>query len=109
MKNLINRWKNKNKDLDKVENHLQRNFIPIIPSQDFVAGLRNNLLIQFPQEVEEIVAEQRTKLQTGLVVTGGIFGGILIVLSGVRGFVSLLGVFILLINWFRNHQKLQRV
>jgi hypothetical protein len=108
MKRLFLRWRDRNHNLDEVENLLRSNLVPVIPSQEFVAGLRKNLLFQFPQEVEEMVNQQRTKLQTLLVITGGVFGGALIVLSGVRGVISLMSVFVLLISWLRNHQKFQQ-
>jgi len=104
---LFERWtkKKSNEDLSGVENLLRQNLVPVIPSQEFVAGLRLNLLNQIPQDVEVAISKQKRNIQTGLVVTGGILGGILLILSGVRGIVSLVGMVALIINWIRQYTQ----
>ena len=100
-------WRKKENDTDLLglENLLQRNLVPVVPTQEFVAGLRKSLLNQIPQEVELTLTTQKRKLQTGLVITGGILGGVLVILSGVRGIISFVGIFALLINWFRQYSQ----
>jgi hypothetical protein len=102
---FFERWKKNESDLKSIENLLQRNLVPVVPAQEFVAGLRQNILNQIPNEIEVAISAQKKNLQTGLVVTGGILGGILIVLSGLRGLISLVGMATLLINWFRQYSQ----
>jgi len=102
---LFEIWRKKDTGLLGVENLLQRNLVPVVPTQDFVAGLRKSLMNQIPQEVEHTLTTQRRKLQTGFVIIGGILGSVLVILSGVRGIISFIGIFALLINWLRQYSQ----
>ena len=94
-------WRKKTEvdaDLQILELKLQNALFPISPRVDFIDGLRRNLLQQF-SEVELATSKQNQNLQTGLLITGGILGSIFMVVAGVRGLVSLIGVIGLLISW----------
>ena len=96
-------WRKKTEvdaDLQISETKLQHALLPVTPRVDFVQGLRRNLLQQFP-EVELPPSKQNQNLQTGLLIAGGILGSVFMVVAGVRGLVSLVGVLGLLINWLR--------
>jgi hypothetical protein len=48
---------------------------------------------------------QNQKLKNGLLVTGGIFGAMIMVLTGVRGVVSIVGIIGLLISFIRQNAQ----
>ena len=50
-------------------------------------------------------APQDKTLPTGLLVTGGVLGGVVVVLAGIRGLVSLLGVASLLVNLLKQETQ----
>jgi hypothetical protein len=92
-------WKKTEVDqeLQILEERLQETLVPVAPRAEFVEGLRRNLLLQLAG-VELTPAAQNQNLQTGLLITGGILGGIFVVLAGIRGIVSLIGMAGLLIS-----------
>ncbi|HBY07792.1 MAG TPA: hypothetical protein DEH22_08420 [Chloroflexi bacterium] len=102
---FLNWWKNTELDDDllSLENILGRSLISVVPRQEFIEDLRHGLMNQIPEEVELAISNQKKNIQTGLIVTGGILGGVMIILSGLRGIVSLVGVTALLINWIRQN------
>ena len=89
-----------------LEAKLLANMIFIPPRPDFVAGLRQSIMRQIPEEVELAISTQKKRVQTGLLVAGGIFGGFLMLVSGIRGLVSLVGAMTLLVNWIRQNPSL---
>lgn len=101
------KWWKKNEideELQGLESKLQRILVPVVPRSEFVGGLRKRLLKQVP-EIELTVQPQNQALQTGLLITGGIVGGIFVVLTGVRGLVSLVGVIGLLVSWLKQNSQ----
>ena len=92
-------------DLQRLETELSEILIHIEPEPQFVLALRQNLLKQLPN-VELIPSPpQHQALQTGLLVAGGILGSVFVLLTGVRGFISLIGIVGLIISWFKQNSR----
>jgi hypothetical protein len=102
----LNWWKKTeaDKDLQDLEMRLQGALVPVAPRAEFVEGLRKNLLVQF-SGVELTRPEQNQRLQTGLLVAGGVVGSVFVVLAGVRGIVSLVGVVGLVVSLFKQNSQ----
>jgi hypothetical protein len=100
-------WKKTEEDQELIdlEMRLQETLVPVAPRAEFVEGLRRNLLIQFSGIELLAPADQNNNLQTGLLITGGILGGIFVVLAGVRGIVSLIGIVGLLISLLKQETQ----
>jgi len=101
-------WRNHDdldENLQRVETELQDTFTPIEPHPKFVMSLRQNLLKQYPSVALTPSPPQHQILQTGLLVTGGILGSFLMVLTGVRGLISIIGVLGLLVSWLRQNSQ----
>ena len=103
---LLTWWKSTELDegLQSLEAELQEALVPVEPCPRFVSGLRQNLMRQV-ENIDLSAPPQNQALQTGLLVTGGILGSIVVVLAGIRSVVSLLGVAGLLINWVRQNSQ----
>ena len=92
-------------DLQRLETELSEKLIQIEPEAQFVIKLRQILLKQLPN-VELIPSPpQHQALQTGLLVAGGILGSVFVLLTGVRGFISLIGIVGLIISWFKQNSR----
>ena len=94
------KWWNKNEnteDFQDLELKLQTYLVPVTPRPDFVDGLRKNLLKQVP-EISFVIGPQEQKLQTGVLIAGGVLGATAMFLTGIRGAVSIVGVIGLLIS-----------
>jgi hypothetical protein len=93
----------------RMESLLQETLTPVEPRAEFVTDLRQNLLDRFPHHRTVTLAapEKPDKLQTVVLVTGGIMGSILLVASGIRGIISLVAAVLLFISWLRQNTQQQ--
>ncbi len=101
------KWWKKNEigeEFRGLELKLQTTLIPVAPRPEFVEALRKRLLKQV-SEIDLILEPQSQKLQTGLLITGGVLGAIAMVLTGVRGVVSIAGVIGLLISIIKQNSQ----
>lgn len=74
------------KDLLRIENRLKDVFSPVTPRADFVAELQNKL-------DQEMVARMKTKkVQTSLLVAGGIVSLAVMVITIIRSLTALPGI-----------------
>ncbi len=106
MMKWINWWK-KNVGDDEflnLELKLQSSLTPVGLRTEFVDGLRKNLLKQMPK-IDLSVEYQSPKLQTGLLITGGALGALAMVLTGVRGLISVIGVVGLFVSMIKHHSQ----
>ncbi len=103
---IIKWWKKNetNEDFQGLELKLQTTLIPVIPRPEFIAGLRKSLLKQVP-EINLTLEPQSQKLQTGLLITGGVLGAMAMVLTGIRGLVSVVGVIGLLLSIIKQYSQ----
>ncbi len=89
----------------RIETLLQETLTPVDPRPEFVTGLRQNLLDRFPRRNAVTVAEpeETSKFQTAVLVTSGILGSVLLVMSGIRGIISLIAAILLFVSWLRQN------
>jgi len=92
-------------DLQRVETELSEKLIQIEPETQFVIALRQNLLKQLPNVELTPSPPQHQVLQTGLLVAGGILGSVFVLLTGVRGFISFIGIVGLVISWIKQNSR----
>ena len=106
MMKWFDRWKKVEMDaeIQDLEFKLERALSPVVPRPEFVAGLRRNLMRQAP-EIDLVPVTQNQKLQTGILITGGVLGAFAMVLTGVRGVVSIVGIIGLLISIIRQNSQ----
>jgi len=94
-----------NDDLQQFEADLQQTLIPVKPRPQFVKTLKQSLLNQFTNLDLQPEHPQHQTLKTGLLVSGGIIGSLFVVLTGIRGFVSVIGFIGLLISWYKENSQ----
>jgi hypothetical protein len=87
------------------EDALDEKLKPIQVRKQFVLDLRNSLLRQMPRLEQSRIQPQHKKLRTGLLISGWILGSVLIVTTGVRGFLSIIGVAGLIISWMKQNSQ----
>ena len=92
-------------DLEMFEIKLQHILIPVKPDTKYVHSLRRKLNQRYKELELQPGQPKYTLLQTGLLLSGGIIGSLFVVLTGVRGFISVIGLVGLLINWFKRYSQ----
>ncbi len=92
-------------DLKSLETELSEKLLQIEPDPHYVISLRQKLLKQFPNVELAPLPPQHRALQTGLLVTGGILGSAFVLMTGVRGIVSLIGIVGLIISWIKQNSR----
>ena len=106
MMKWFDRWKNvgMGAEIQSLERELEEAFLSVRPRSEFVVNLRRNLLSQ-NFETNLAPTSNNQNLQTGILVTGGLLSAFLMVLTGVRGMVSILGVIGLLISVIKENAQ----
>jgi len=106
MMKWFDRWKNVEVDaeIQSFERELEDAFLPVKPRPEFIVNLRRNLMRQ-NFEMDLVPTSKNLNLQTGILITGGFLSAFLIVLTGLRGMVSIIGVIGLLISVFRESNQ----
>jgi hypothetical protein len=106
MMKWFDRWKKVETDakIKSLERELENALVPVKPRPEFVTGLRRNLLRQ-NFEIDLVPKSENKNLQSGILITGGILSALLMVVTGVRGMVSVIGVIGLLISIFREDSQ----
>lgn len=89
-----------NDELSILEARLDELLQPVEPRKEFVDSLRNKLV---GKPAPKFFGLEISKPEAGLVVVGGIFSGILLLVSGVRAILMIAGMFGL-IKEFNNKQ-----
>ena len=104
---LLTWWKHTELDeeLQSLQNELQDKLTPMEPRTQFVSDLRLRLMDQFTTPDVDPQMSQQQALQTGLLVTGGILGSLIVVLAGIRSLVSFIGLVGLFISWIRQNPR----
>jgi hypothetical protein len=100
----FDRWKKIELDdkLQEFELKLDYTLSSVEPRPEFVAELRKNLM-QPNFEIDLVPESQNQRLQTGILLTGGILSVVFMVLAGVRGVISVIGTIGLLISFVRQN------
>ncbi len=93
----------------RMEALLEETLTPVAPRPEFAAELRQNLVARFPRRNTVTLAEpeQSGKLQAAVVVASGILGSLLLIMSGIRGIISLAAAILLLVSWLRQNTQHQ--
>ncbi len=96
---------NLGQELKFLETQLAATFQQVLPRPEFVSDLRSRLATR---EIQPVSALLPQKVSNGLLVAGGILGGLLMIITGIRGLISLVGVVGLVFQFFtRNTQRRQ--
>lgn len=92
-------------DLKILETQLAATFQRVTPRLEFVNDLRSRLAAR---EIQPVSALLPKKVSSGLLVAGGILGSLLMIITGIRGLISLVGVVGLVLQFFnRDAQRRQ--
>ena len=75
-------------NLQELESNLREILRPVVPSQDFVADLKKRLL-RYPRWKIALPA----MLKSIMLVSAGLISGLIILVSGMRAIVTILGTF----------------
>ncbi|MBM3145744.1 MAG: hypothetical protein FJ010_12410 [Chloroflexi bacterium] len=67
-------------------------FRPVAPRQEFTADLRSRLMAYRPRSTQEIVVRSRQAAPRGWLLAGGVVGGLLMLIVGIRGLLSIVGL-----------------
>lgn len=92
-------------DLQMFEIKLQHILIPVKPNTKYVHSLRQNLKQTYKELELQSDQPKHTILHTGLLLSGGIIGSFFVVLTGLRGIISVIGLVGLLINRYRSYTQ----
>jgi len=92
-------------DLLLIESKLQNILSPVEPRPQFVKGLRKRLSLQRLNEDLVITSGHQQVVQTGILITSGIMGSLLMFISGIRGLVSVICFVGLLISWLKQNSQ----
>lgn len=87
-------------DLAAVEARLAKSLTPVQPRPAYVQSLRARLMSEFGREQTEmqITSSLEERVPRGWLVAGGVMGGAVMLVLGVRGLLSLIGVLGLLLH-----------
>ena len=95
--------KEHDENLQMFEIKLQHILVPVKPNTKYVHSLRRNLNQRY-KELELQPGQRKHKvLQTGLLLSGGIIGSLFVVLTGLRGLISVIGLVGLLMNRYKSY------
>ena len=82
-------------DINRLEDRLGVVLQEINPNAEFRQRLSEQLM---RREIPPYIEQNRDRLKKTLLITGGVIGSLLIVVTGLRTFVSILGLFKLVAN-----------
>jgi len=89
---IILPWKNKKitleKDLRIIEKRLSSTLKPVDPHPKFVRNLRYKIVGKHQQKILGLPAE---KVRKGLLVAGGVISFTVVIISGIRAIITILG------------------
>lgn len=95
----------RDEELIKFEAELDETLRPVAARKQFILDLRKSLLKQMPNHVPIQINTQHKALRSSLLVTGWILGSVLVITTGIRGFLSILGVAGLIISWYKQNSR----
>lgn len=75
-------------NLQELESNLREILQPVVPTQDFVADLKKRLL-RYPRWKIALPG----MLKSIMLVSAGLFSGVIILVTGIRAIVTILGTF----------------
>ena len=100
--NFLQRRKKKKANLELLESLLDATLTPIEPRSDFVHNLRRQLMVS---DLQDQIIRPTVTVPRGLLVAGGILGSFLVLLTSIRGMMSLISVISLLVQQARRSSE----
>lgn len=97
--------KEHDEDLQMFEIKLQHILTPVNPNTKYVKSLRRSLHQKYKELELQPNQPKHTALQTGLLLSGGIIGSFFVLLTGLRGLISVIGLVGLLINRHKRYSQ----
>jgi len=103
-------FKKNNKEIDQelkmLENKMREYLHPVPPRTEFVSTLYQRLMTTDILATQGLISGNASK---HLLVAGGIIGSILIVITSIRGLISLLGMLGLGVQYLQRNGRRQQV
>lgn len=93
-------------DLKMLENKMLEYLQPVPPRKEFVSSLYQRIMALDMPETQGLLGGYASKR---LLVAGGIIGSILIVITSIRGLISLLGMLGLVVQYIQRNGRRQQV
>lgn len=93
-------------DLKFLESKMQEYLHPVPPRNEFVSSLYQRLMASDIPEAQEII---NGNVSRQLLVAGGIVGSILILITSIRGLISLLGMLGFVVQYIQRNTRRQQV
>lgn len=93
-------------DLERLENKLREYLHPVPPRKEFVSNLYQRLMASDMPVAQGLFGKTASK---HLLVAGGIIGSILIVITSIRGLISLLGMLGLVVHFLQRNGRRQQI
>ncbi len=95
-------------DLEQIESRLAAAMQPVSPRAEFVSDLRARLLKSAPNRASasQLNKPDRNTLPRGWLVAGGVAGGAVMLIIGLRGLLSIAGLIGLLLQRRQNEEPL---
>jgi len=97
---------NRDEDLKLLESQLTAVLQPLDPRPEFVKSLRFQLATR---EIQVAPALLPRKVSNGLLVAGGVVGSILMLITSIRGLISLVSVIGLVFQRFNRNPQNQQI
>jgi len=97
--------KKQNQELEQMEEKLDAVLCPIEPRREFVDDLRERLMARFAVEVTDSAGEAEREGSNGWLLAGGVVGTVLMLITSIRGLLSIAGLIGLLIHYLNQQQK----
>ena len=97
--------KKQNQELERMEEKLDAVLCPIEPRREFVDDLRERLMARFAVEVTDSAGEAAREGSNRWLLAGGVVGTVLMLITSIRGLLSIAGLIGLLIHYFNQEHK----
>jgi hypothetical protein len=90
MRFLSKKRPNQNDDLRKLEKQLMTNLQPVFPRAEFVRELGAKLADKEIITTPKLLISK--KVSNGLLVAGGVVGSLIMIITSIRGLISIIGI-----------------
>lgn len=105
MKMKLFKRKKQRQELEEIEEKLDAVLCPVEPRQEFVGDLRERLMSRFAVEVADSAEDAERESSTGWLLAGGVIGTVLMLITSIRGLLSIAGLVGLLIQYFNQRKQ----
>jgi hypothetical protein len=105
MKMKVFKRKKQNYEIEEMEERLDVVLCPVEPRREFVGDLRQRLMARFAVEVSDSAEEAERESSNRWLLAGGVVGTVLMLITSIRGLLSIAGLIGLLIHYFNQEHK----